>query len=395
MNNKPTLRQIVLSAMGFRLLADTSIQFIFPFLPIFADGLNVSIEEVGLLVSIRSLVGLSSPLFGWLAEKRGYRNIMRFGMVFAAVGLAVFALSPNYLIAIVGMVIMGIGTTAFVPTLFAWASALLPFEERSRGLGAIELSWALAGMFGVSAVGFAIAEFGWRPPLVFLAILLLLAGLIIGRLPGRSDVDQSSESQNQPADYDFWSIFDLGRNKVSAWAVVLTAGTIAFANIHTFSVYAQWLVDLHQLDEISLSWVAFAMGSAELLSNLGISFFGDRIGPLRGVKIASIGAIIFFGALFWLQSAGFWVFLAGLFVARYFMENAFVNNIILSSEQTPENRSKALTLMSAFGTIGLSLASTTGPFAYTNFGPIGLVVPSVLMYFITWVANQLFAKEKG
>ncbi|MEM8862842.1 MAG: hypothetical protein AAGD96_31415, partial [Chloroflexota bacterium] len=59
------------------------------------------------------------------------------------------------------------------------------------------------------------------------------------------------------------------------------------------------------------------------------------------------------------------------------------------------NRSKALTLMSAFGTIGLSLASTTGPFAYTNFGPIGLVVPSVLMYLITWVANQLYAKEKG
>ena len=76
---------------------------------------------------------------------------------------------------------MGTGTGAFVPTLFSWASALLPFEERSRGLGAIELSWALAGMIGVSLVGLGIAQFGWRPPLVVLAVLLILSALFITR----------------------------------------------------------------------------------------------------------------------------------------------------------------------------------------------------------------------
>ena len=54
--------------MGFRLLTDTAVQFVFPYLPLFAAGLGVSIEEIGLLLSVRSLVGLSPPLFGWLAE---------------------------------------------------------------------------------------------------------------------------------------------------------------------------------------------------------------------------------------------------------------------------------------------------------------------------------------
>ncbi len=173
------------------------------------------------------------------------------------------------------------------------------------------------------------------------------------------------------------------------------AGLISFSNIHTFSVYAQWLVDLYPLDEIGLAWVAFAMGSAELVCNLGISFFGDKIGPLRGTKIAAVGAALFFSLLYIVQGLGFFIFLGGLFIARYFMENAFVNNIILVSEQTPEHRAKSLTFMSMCSTIGFSVAAWSGPRAYTNLGPIGLLIPSVIGFVVIWLSMQLFAKEKG
>ena len=321
---------------------------------------------------------------------------MRFGVLFAGIGLLIFGVSPNLLIAAVGLAIMGLGSAAFVPTLFSWSSALLPFEQRSRGLGAIELSWALAGMFGVSLIGFAMAKFGWRPPIIVLAVLLVLVSFVIGLLPGRTDRQESSDAPPVTLDWQgLRNFFDLGVNKVSAWAVIITAGLIAFANIQTFSVYAQWLVDLHQLDEISLSWVAFGMGSAELLSNLMITFFGDRIGKLRGLKISSIGSAIFFAALFWLQAGALPVFLTGLFVARFFMENAFVNNIILASEQTPDYRTKALTISSAVGTLGFSTAAWLGPVAYTNIGPAGLLIPSVVGFVLIWIILQLFAVEKG
>lgn len=394
--DRPSLRTIVASAMGVRLISDTAVQFVFPYLPIFAAGLNVSIVEVGALVSIRALMGLFSPLFGWMAENRGYRNVMRLGLVLAGSGLLIFALSQNLIMAGIGMAIMGTGTGAFVPTLFSWASALLPFEERSRGLGAIELAWALAGMIGVSLVGLGIARFGWRAPLVVLAILLILSALFITRLPGRSDAQtQEDKKEANESAGDLLGFFDLGQNKVSAWAVIITSGMIAFANIHTFSAYAQWLVDLFALDELSLTWVAFGMGTAELISNLAITFFGDRLGPLRGTKIAVFGASVLFALLFWMQSGTLILFFVGLFVARLFMENAFVNNIILASEQTPEYRAKALTLSSAVGTVGLSTASWSGPSAYTQFGPVGLVVPSVIMFVLVLVVMQLFAKEKG
>lgn len=382
--------------MIFRILHDTGIQFLFPFLPIFAEGLNVTIAEIGLLASLRSLMGLSTPLFGWIAENRGYRSTMRYGLLFTGIGLMMFALTPNFLIAAVGLAIMGLGSAAFAPTLFSWSSALLPFDQRSRGLGAIELAWALAGMFGVSLIGFSIARFGWRPPIVILSVLLILISFVISRLPGRADRQESSEADSLALDWQgLINFFDLGANKVSAWAVIATAGIVAFANIHTFSVYAQWLVDLHDLNEISLSWVAFGMGAAELLSNLMITFFGDQIGKLRGLKISTIGSAIFFALLFWLQDGALPVFLTGLFTARFFMENAFVNNIILASEQTPDYRSKALTISSAVGTVGFSLAAWLGPVAYTNIGPIGLIIPSVAAFGVMWLILQLFGKEKG
>ncbi len=395
-NTGPTLRTVVGSAMIFRILHDTGIQLLFPFLPIFAEGLNVTIAEIGLLASVRSLMGLSTPIFGWVAENRGYRSTMRYGILFTGIGLAIFGASPNLLIAAVGLAIMGLGSAAFVPTLFSWSSALLPFEQRSRGLGAIELAWALAGMLGVSLIGFSIARFGWRPPIIVLSILLVLVSFVIGRLPGRADRQESQEAAEVTLSWQgLLKFFDLGANKVSAWAVIVTAGLVAFANIHTFSVYAQWLVDLHDLNEISLSWVAFGMGSAELASNLVITFFGDQVGKLRGLKIATIGSAIFFAGLFWLQAGTLPIFLAGLFTARFFMENAFVNNIILASEQTPDYRTKALTISSAVGTIGFSIAAWLGPITYTNVGPIGLIVPSVIVFLIMWLVLQLFAKEKG
>lgn len=383
--------------MGFRLLADTSVQFVFPYLPLLAAGLGVSIVEIGWLLSVRSLVGLSSPLFGWLAENRGYRTVMRVGMMLSAVGLFVFSLSNGLPMAAVGMVLMGLGSTAFVPTLFAWASALLPFNQRSKGLGAIELSWALAGMLGVPLIGFGIARLGWRPPLMVLGGLIFVASLAIGWLPGRSDAQhaqaeiESKKAGNQKA----VGFFDLGVNRVSAWTVIIGAGLISFSNIHTFSVYAQWLIDLYPLEEVGLAWVAFAMGTAELVSNLGISFFGDKIGPLRGTKIAVIGAAIFFSLLYVFQGLGFVVFLAGLFVARCFMENVFVNNIILVSEQTPEHRAKSLTFMSMCSTVGFSVAAWSGPRAYTTLGPIGLIIPSIIGFAVILLSMQLFAKEKG
>ena len=395
-SNNPSLRTIVGSAMIFRILHDTGIQFLFPFLPIFAEGLNVTIAEIGLLASVRSLMGLSTPLFGWVAENRGYRATMRYGVLFTGIGLLIFGVSPNLLIAAVGLAVMGLGSAAFVPTLFSWASALLSFEQRSRGLGAIELAWALAGMLGVPLIGFAIAQFGWRPPIIVLSVLLMLVSLVIGRLPGRTDRQESQEAESIDLSLrGLVEFFNLGANKVSAWAVIATAGIVAFSNIHTFSVYAQWLVDLHDLNEISLSWVAFGMGSAELLSNLMITFFGDRIGKLRGLKISTIGSAIFFALLFWLQAGALPVFLTGLFTARFFMENAFVNNIILASEQTPDFRTKALTISSAVGTIGFSTAAWLGPIAYTNIGPVGLIIPSVIGFILMWVILQLFAVEKG
>jgi hypothetical protein len=59
---------------------------------------------VGRLVSLRSFMGLTSPLFGAFADRQGYRWTMRVGLVFAAVGFLLIGLSQTIWVAILGMI---------------------------------------------------------------------------------------------------------------------------------------------------------------------------------------------------------------------------------------------------------------------------------------------------
>lgn len=63
---------------------------------------------------------------------------MRLGLLLAALGYLVVGLSTSLGLAAVGMVIGGLGTFAFVPTLQAYLSTRLPFNKRARGLGTLD-----------------------------------------------------------------------------------------------------------------------------------------------------------------------------------------------------------------------------------------------------------------
>ena len=66
--------------LGARLLIDTSTQLFNPFLAIIAAGLGVNVIVMGAVVSLRSATGLFAPIFGGLAERWGYRFVLRIAL---------------------------------------------------------------------------------------------------------------------------------------------------------------------------------------------------------------------------------------------------------------------------------------------------------------------------
>jgi MFS family permease len=66
----------------------------------------------------------------------------------------------------------------------------------------------------------------------------------------------------------------------------------------------------------------------------------------------------------------------GIAIPRIFFEFAVVSNIALMSEQSPAHRGKIMSMSMAFGLIGGTIASATGPWIYYTWGVTGLGLTS-------------------
>ncbi len=71
--------------MFLRTILNTAHRMVYPFLSVFARGLGVDISTMSLLMTVRSLLGTTSPLFAPLADRRG----RKFGML---AGISIFTL---------------------------------------------------------------------------------------------------------------------------------------------------------------------------------------------------------------------------------------------------------------------------------------------------------------
>ncbi len=392
---KPELSVRRLIALGLltRFFTDTGIQLFFPFYPIIAAGLGVSAPVMGRLVSARSLMGLLSPLFGLLMDRTSYRLVMRLGLMLAAAGFLVVGSSSGWPLALVGMILMGMGTFSFIPALQAYLSSRLPYNQRARGLGIMEYAWALAGILGLLVAGELIGLTSWRVPFFIIAGVLLVMSFVFRALPsareGHDGLGAAAATPQLPTLADF---VQLGENRRSAWAVLVGGGLIMFATWHVFLNYGTWLQNEYGLDAAALGQVAAVFGVADLCASVLVSLVSDRIGKRRSVIGATALAAISF-LLLPVVNQGFVPLLIGFLFARFGFEFAIVSNLALLSEQVPEQRGKMLTFGAMFGLIGTALAGITSSAAYTAVGPWGLGVVSAVAMSGAFLLNTFFVRE--
>ena len=163
-------RHVLAACIATRLVVDTSIQLFYSFMQTIALGMALDVVVLGRLLSVRSAVGLSAPLFGSAADRHGYLRIMRLSLLLSAAGTFLLGSGGGFWSVLAGMILSGVGLTGFLPTVHAYISAQLPFAQRARGIGILEYSWALAGIFGLSLMGLLFDRFSWQLPFFVLGI---------------------------------------------------------------------------------------------------------------------------------------------------------------------------------------------------------------------------------
>ncbi|MDH7490530.1 MAG: MFS transporter [Anaerolineae bacterium] len=365
--------------LGTRLLVDTAKQMFGPFLSIFAAGMGMDIIALGKLLGARNAVGLTAPIFGALADRLGYRPILQAELLISGAGMLLIGASASLPALAVGMLIVGIGTAAFVPSLQAYLSARLPYDRRARGLGIVEYAWALSNLVGLAAMGYLIQRTDWRAPFFILGAGLIASALAFQGAPPvapSSDAGPGARAGYRSPAARLRDAVAFRANGASAWATIAVMGLLVLAGMNVSIVYGAWLQADYGLDAAALGATAIVVGAADLAASVLVSIAADRLGKRRSV-LGGLGLSLAAYSLLPVLNRGLAPALAGIALMRFAFEFSIVSLIPLLSEQAPTERGKALGLGAVSGLAGASVASISGPWALTHLGVTGLAAISL------------------
>ncbi len=340
---------------GSRLIISTGYRFVYPFLPVIARGLGVSLQQAGLLVSARSLSGTTAPILVALSRRTRRRRVIGASVVLFAFGSALAAATGVYAGALIGFVLMGISKPAFDVAAQAYLADRVPYRSRARYLASMELAWAGGMLAGAPAVGLIIEHLGWRAPFWTLAGLglLSLTGVLWALEP---DSDPSSEAAP-------------GRLRLPARSVALmgVVALLGFAGDNLLVVLGAWLEAGFGLAPVALGGIVTLIAVAELAGEGGTIAFTDRLGKARSVAIGLAVSAAGFGALL-LAESSLITGVGALLVALGGFEFAYVSSIPLASEAVPEQRTRYLALYMVSFFVGRTIGAAAGPALFAAGG---------------------------
>jgi len=168
-----------------------------PLLPYIRDAFALDYTHTGFIISAFGVVyGVCQLPAGWLADRFGSRILLTIGVVgVGATGLLV-GMSPNYIVLLAGLVLMGILGGGYHPAATTMISAVIEPKTRGRALGfhlvGGSFSYFLAPLI---AAGIAVA-WGWRGPFIAMAIPSIGIGIILHIALGKRIKNQKTVARD-------------------------------------------------------------------------------------------------------------------------------------------------------------------------------------------------------
>lgn len=157
-----------------------------PLLPFIRHDFSLSYTQAGGLISAHSIAyGVSQFPAGFAADRVGSRALLTIGVAGAAVAGLLVAFSPNYIVMVILLVIMGLTGGGYHPSASPLVSASVGPEYRGRALGTHQIGGTVSFFLApLIAAGIASA-LGWRGTFIAVAIPTLSLGIVFHLLLGK------------------------------------------------------------------------------------------------------------------------------------------------------------------------------------------------------------------
>lgn len=169
-------------------------------MPFIRHEFSLSYARAGGLISAHSIAyGVSQFPAGLAADRLGPKILLTIGVAGAALAGLLIGFSPNYIVMLVLLIIMGLTGGGYHPSASPLVSASVRPEYRGRALGIHQIGGTVS-FFVAPLVAAAIASaLGWRGTFVAVAIPTLCLGTVFHLLLGRTGYAGSPMPKSPPA----------------------------------------------------------------------------------------------------------------------------------------------------------------------------------------------------
>ncbi len=331
-----------------RTVVNTAHRIVYPFLPSIARGLGIPLAAASGLVTARMIAGLAAPFFGPLADRRSRRGTMEVALAILVIAGLLLVSAGTFAAgalaaAVAAFVLFGLSKVLYDPTVLAYMGDTVPYRERGRAIGIIELCWSSAWLIGVPASGLLIERFDWRAPWMVLIGLGLLSLWLthIGLPPSRPSTRQSANRHSAIQITRAWRRI---LRRPGVVILLLTSFLLTMALELPFIVYGAWLETAFGLSLSALGLASIVVGLAEASAEVGTVVLTDRLGKRRSVLTGLIGLAASLLLLPGLATLGLVAALIGVMVVMLTFEFSIVSLLPLATELAPGERASLLSL---------------------------------------------------
>lgn len=352
-----TLRPAVATLVFLKLVVNTALRFVYPFLPAIARGLGIDLTQAGMLVSVRWASSLTTPaVMSFAGDVHRTRRLVVAGLVMFSAGSIVTAWTGVFVGALVGFALAGLAKPMIDIGSQLYVAARVPYRRRARYLGILELAWAGGLLVGAPAAGWLIDKWSWETPFWALGSLGLagvgLALLFLDR-HDEAAAGRMATASDSP-----------GRQVRLLLAIVALFG---FAHEGVLVTLGGWLEGSFSLTLLALGGVGTLLGLSELAGEGVMVAFTDRLGKRNALALGlGVGCVSLLALSF--SSESMVPAMAALGVATLAMEFGYISVIPLMTELRPRGRSRVLALSVVANGVGRMAGDLIAPRLFTTGG---------------------------
>ncbi len=352
--------------------------YIHPIIARVADDFGVSAAMIGIVPAFNQIalalgIFLLLPL-GDRFSNRTLSTIFVWGQFFS---IALMAISGGFVWFVIGSTLLGFAT--IVPYLLpTYVSKRVEPGELGR-VTAVLTTGIIAGILVARAGAGVVGEhLGWRSVYYIASALMLLVAILLPMTMDRREASAATETE----DTSYFALLGSMLPLIGKYPEILLSGTIQALSFGTF--LSIWMgLGLH-LTSPDMGYGVDVVGYLALLAIVNVfttprfGAFADRFGPRR-TRLIAAGFRLFGVTLFLFFGHSLWLLIIPIVITNIFGPVMDVTTRMTFLKESPQIRTRLMTIYIVFMFVGGGLASWAGTAVYDLYGWAGNAVLALVL----------------